>query len=70
MISKSEYGPSRFEGEQYLDALRKYGIMGGYADGTFRPNNKLTRIELYAVLYNVLQKNSEQELTEMLKDLN
>ena len=30
------------------------GIIGGYADGTFRPGNNITRGQMAKILYNLL----------------
>lgn len=39
--------------EWYAEAVRQmsgYALIGGYADGTFRPNNKITRAEFVTIL--------------------
>ena len=37
-----------------VQALADCGIIGGYTDGTFRPNNSLTRAELSAIVHRIL----------------
>ena len=37
-----------------VQALADCGIIGGYSDGTFRPNNSLTRAELAAIVHRIL----------------
>lgn len=34
----------------YINELSSKGIIGGYEDGTFRPNNNMTRAEFYKVI--------------------
>lgn len=42
-------------GADYCDFLYNNGITGGYSDGTFRPNDKLTRLQFTVMLYNTLK---------------
>lgn len=42
-------------GADYCDFLYNRGISGGYDDGTFRPDNLLTRLEFSVMLYNALK---------------
>ncbi|MBQ7523498.1 MAG: C40 family peptidase [Oscillospiraceae bacterium] len=46
-----------FTDTQALDALKAYecGIVGGYPDGTFRPNANITRQEFFKVILNFCQ---------------
>lgn len=37
-----------------LEALKDAGYVGGYADGTFRPDNQITRAEILTILSNTL----------------
>ena len=39
-----------------VEALAKDGIIGGYPNGEFRPNNTATRAEVAAMIYKVMQK--------------
>ncbi|MDX8364753.1 S-layer homology domain-containing protein [Cytobacillus sp. IB215665] len=39
----------------YIDALATNGIVGGYSDGTFKPNGDTTRAQLAVVVCNTLQ---------------
>ena len=36
--------------ESYINLAVHYGIMKGYEDGTFRPNNNMTRVQLISVI--------------------
>ncbi|MFF2093039.1 carboxypeptidase regulatory-like domain-containing protein [Paenibacillus sp. NPDC058174] len=38
-----------------INALKVNGIIGGYKDGSFKPNNEITRAEMVAILSKVLQ---------------
>lgn len=38
---------------EYISLLASYGIVNGYEDGTFRPNNLVTRAEFITMLVNV-----------------
>ena len=38
----------------YIQTMAAQGIIGGYADGTFRPGNNLTRGQMAKILYNLL----------------
>jgi len=37
--------PSTYWGYQYIMAVKQYGIVSGYPDGTFKPDNQATRAE-------------------------
>lgn len=63
-VDMGAYGPDterRFTdtadywGADYCDFLFDNGISGGFDDGTFRPDSKLTRISFTAMLYNTLR---------------
>ncbi len=41
--------------EKYINALSSEGIISGYLDGTFRPNNIISRQEMAALLSRVLE---------------
>ena len=36
--------------DNYVHALNEYGIVGGYTDGTYKPNKQLTRAEISAIV--------------------
>ena len=38
----------------YIQTMAAQGIIGGYADGTFRPGNNITRGQMAKILYNLL----------------
>lgn len=42
--------------EKAVDFVTDEGYMSGFADGTFRPEQPLTRAQLAQVLYNIMQK--------------
>lgn len=46
---------AEYWGADYCDFLYNHGISGGYDDGTFRPDNLLTRLEFSVMLYNALR---------------
>jgi len=60
MLGLSEYTPRTFSDlgdTPYADSintLTTYGMLGGYGDGTFRPNSHMTRAEFCAMLGNML----------------
>lgn len=37
----------------YIQTMTAQGILGGYADGSFRPNNNITRGQMAKILYNM-----------------
>lgn len=49
-------GTSHFSDTSDRDVIIAYdlGIVSGYTDGTFRPNNTLTRQEFFTIVYNLL----------------
>ncbi len=50
--------------EWYADAIaaaEKLGILGGYPDGTVRPNNNITRAETCAIVNRVLERRPHDE---------
>lgn len=48
----------------YINALAKSGIMNGYADGSFRPNNLITREEVAKVMYYLCDNENAQASIE------
>lgn len=48
---------SNYWAADYCDFLYDNGISTGYADGTFRPNELLTRLDFAVMLYNSLRLN-------------
>ena len=38
----------------YIRTMAAQGIISGYADGTFRPNNNITRGQMAKILYNLM----------------
>lgn len=45
----------------YVSALTEKGIINGYPDGTFRPNDKITRAEMVTLVVKALGLNGEYE---------
>ncbi|MGB9803084.1 Ig-like domain-containing protein [Desulfofundulus sp.] len=50
--------------------LAGMGVIGGYEDGTFRPNNKITRAEIASILVRALKLKPADESTLMFVDKN
>lgn len=46
---------TEYWGADYCDFLYSSGISGGYDDGTFRPDDLLTRLDFSVMLYNALK---------------
>ncbi|WP_325200651.1 phosphodiester glycosidase family protein [Oscillibacter sp.] len=46
---------AEYWGADYCDYLYNRGISGGYEDGTFRPDDLLTRLDFSVMLYNALR---------------
>ena len=38
----------------YIQTMAAQGIINGYADGTFKPNNNVTRGQMAKILYNLM----------------
>ena len=38
----------------YIQTMAAQGIIGGYTDGSFRPNNNITRGQMAKILYNLV----------------
>ncbi|OOB79182.1 MAG: hypothetical protein BEN18_04600 [Epulopiscium sp. Nuni2H_MBin001] len=47
------YDISTHWAQDSIEALTDVGILGGYGDGSFRPNNGITRAELSACIYKI-----------------
>ncbi len=52
-----------------IEYLATLGILGGYPDGTFRPDNTLTRAELSAILVRARGVEPEKPLADPFPDL-
>ncbi|WP_193774391.1 S-layer homology domain-containing protein [Vallitalea guaymasensis] len=65
MISKLLYTPSKINkvsfrdddiwAKEYIQKLASYGYVKGYEDGSFKPNNYITRAELAKILINIIR---------------
>ncbi|GAB6107584.1 CAP-associated domain-containing protein [Fusibacter bizertensis] len=40
--------------QTYIDTIQPLGVIAGYPNGTFKPNNDITRIEFIAIIVNAL----------------
>ena len=54
--------------EQDIQKLSSYGIVTGYQDGSFKPNNNLTRAELVTIINRIL--NNTTQNTRYVPDIN
>lgn len=52
--------PSSHWAAKYINFAATRGWVNGYADGTFRPNNSITRAEVSAVTCRLLERNADQ----------
>ena len=52
--------PSSHWAAKYINFAATRGWVNGYADGTFRPNNSITRAEVAAVTCRLLERNADQ----------
>ena len=49
---------------QYAAQAGKYGWIGGYPDGSFRPNNKITRAEVSVIVNNMLGCDADESFID------
>ena len=52
--------PSSHWAAKYINFAATCGWVNGYADGTFKPNNSITRAEVAAVTCRLLERNADQ----------
>lgn len=52
--------PSSHWAAKYINFAATRGWVNGYADGTFRPNNSITRAEVAAVTCRLMERNADQ----------
>ena len=52
--------PSSHWAAKYINFAATRGWVNGYADGTFRPNNSITRAEVAAITCRLLERNADQ----------
>ncbi|MDW0116707.1 S-layer homology domain-containing protein [Sporosarcina thermotolerans] len=55
--------------EPFINAAVERGIFKGYADGTFRPEEKLTRAQAAAVIVRALNLDMQDTMTSPFKDI-
>lgn len=71
----SEYTPRTFSDltdtpyAKAINTLTAYRLLGGYGDGTFRPNSELTRAEFCAMLGNVMALKPSSVLQSRFYDV-
>ena len=52
-----------------VSAVSEAGLVGGYPDGTFRPNDKITRTQAFVILSKALKKaDADKEVLSKYKD--
>ena len=49
---------------QYAAQASEYGWIGGYPDGSFRPNNKITRAEVCVIVNNMLGRDADERFID------
>ena len=49
---------------QYAAQASTYGWIGGYPDGSFRPNNKITRAEVSVIVNNMLGRDADKRFID------
>ncbi|MBD3362232.1 hypothetical protein GF362_00755 [Candidatus Dojkabacteria bacterium] len=57
---------SDYEFYNYIEDLKQRNIIDGYTDGTFRPNNKLTRGELSKIVTNAFSLKADSKSNNFL----
>ena len=53
--------------DQVVGAI-KYGWIGGYTDGSFRPNNTITRAEVTAIVNRMLGRTADTDFVDTHAD--
>jgi hypothetical protein len=61
--------PAGYWAEEPIGILGALGIISGYPDGTFKPENKITRAEFTALLVKAREKEVEKPETALFPDL-
>lgn len=49
------------EAQKAIVAATKLGLINGYTDGTYRPNNKMTKAEFMKIIASYIEANAEDE---------
>ena len=52
----------------YVISASQYGWIGGYSDGTFRPNNTITRAEVTTIVNNMLARAADKDYVDAHAD--
>ena len=53
---------------QYAAQASEYGWIGGYPDGSFRPNNPITRAEVSVIVNNMLERSADARFIDRNQD--
>ncbi|NMB26834.1 MAG: S-layer homology domain-containing protein [Tissierellia bacterium] len=68
--------PSNYWAKEYIDKMSKANIVGGYPDGTFRPQNDVSREQSLAFISRLINPTSDEKAkakttySKLFKDLN
>ena len=52
----------------YAAQASEYGWIGGYPDGSFRPNNSITRAEVSVIVNNMLERSADAHFIDRNQD--
>lgn len=61
--------PKTYSAYGSIEALNRAGIMGGYPDGTFKPDASLTRDQLAVILYRALKLQNTDKFGQTFPDV-
>ena len=53
-----------------INAVYRYKLISGYADGTFKPDQKVTRLEAVIMINNLLEREALSKVSPSFNDLN
>ena len=56
-----DLGETYVEAQKAIVAATKLGLINGYTDGTYRPNNKMTKAEFMKIIASYIEANAEDE---------
>ena len=63
----SDLDETYVEAQKAIVAATKAGLINGYTDGTYRPNNKMTYAEFLKILARMVEMNAEDEKVDGLE---
>ncbi len=55
--------------EKQIEIMQALGVMDGYPDGTFKPENKVTRAEFLTMLLRLIKRQDVQSTTDSFTDV-